>query len=235
MPDFAIELEHGAGDGIIVAGVDEAGRGPWAGPVVAAAVVLDPNRLPDGLAERIDDSKALTRAEREELFDLIMANATVGIARSDVEEIDTINILRASLLAMRRAVRRLQVTPHVALVDGNCSPRLSCKVRTVVKGDALSLSIAAASIVAKVTRDRLMLWHARRNKGYGWETNMGYGTRAHREALDRLGLTPLHRRSFRPIWERLDPAQMSLDLIAGSQPEVPVPVTISSEPLPLES
>jgi ribonuclease HII len=235
MPDFALEMEAGAGDGVIVVGVDEAGRGPWAGPVVAAAVVLDLERLPDGLADCIDDSKALTRAEREEMFDLIMAHAIVGVARGEVEEIDTINILRASLLAMRRAVRRLPVKPAVALVDGNCSPRLPCKVRTVVKGDALSLSIAAASIVAKVTRDRLMLWHAQRNKGYGWETNVGYGTRAHREGLDRLGLTPLHRRSFRPIWERLDPAQMALDLAAEAAGEVPVSVSVLSQSLPLDS
>jgi ribonuclease HII len=220
---------------VIVVGLDEAGRGPWAGPVVAAAVVLDPQRLPDGLADRIDDSKALTRAEREEMFDLIMAYATVGIARGEVDEIDTINILRASLLAMRRAVRRLPVKPAVALVDGNCSPRLNCKVRTVVKGDALCLSIAAASIVAKVTRDRLMLWHARRNKGYGWETNVGYGTRAHREALDKLGLTPLHRRSFRPIWERLDPAQMSFDLAAEAALEATGSVPAASETQPLDS
>jgi ribonuclease HII len=235
MPDYSLEIAAGAGDGVIVVGLDEAGRGPWAGPVVAAAVVLDPQRLPDGLADRIDDSKALTRAEREEMFDLIIAHATVGIARGEVEEIDTINILRASLLAMRRAVRRLPVKPAVALVDGNCSPRLPCKVRTVVKGDALCLSIAAASIVAKVTRDRLMLWHARRNKGYGWETNVGYGTRAHREALDRLGLTPLHRRSFRPIWERLDPAQMSFDLPAETAQEATGSVPASSETQLLDS
>jgi ribonuclease HII len=219
MPDFTLETEAGARRGTVVCGVDEAGRGPWAGPVVAAAVILDPARAPAELLARIDDSKALTRTAREAIFGLIMAHAAVGVARSEVEEIDTINILQASLLAMRRAVRRLPVRPAVALVDGNCSPRLPCAVRTVVKGDALSLSVAAASIVAKVTRDRLMLWHARRNKGYGWETNVGYGTRAHREALDRLGLTPLHRRSFKPIWERLDPAQLSLDLEVESEVE----------------
>jgi ribonuclease HII len=213
MPDFRLEIEAGADDGVIVAGIDEVGRGPWAGPVVAAAVILDMARLPCDLAACIDDSKALTRSQREEIFAALKPYAVIGIARAEVDEIDAINILQASLKAMRRAVRRLPTRPACALVDGNVRPRLSrCKVRTVVGGDALSLSIAAASIVAKVTRDRLMLWHARRHKGYGWETNVGYGTRQHRLALDQLGLTPLHRRSFRPIWERLDPAQLALDL-----------------------
>ncbi|MBX6321554.1 MAG: ribonuclease HII [Rhodospirillaceae bacterium] len=219
MPDFSLEMEVGAGEGAIVAGVDEAGRGPWAGPVVAAAVVLDMARLPRDLAAGIDDSKALTRAEREEIFAALKPYATIAVARAEVEEIDSINILQASLLAMRRAVRRLPVAPACVLVDGNIRPRLPRRIaaRTVVGGDALSLSIAAASIVAKVTRDRLMLWHARRHRGYGWETNVGYGTREHRLALDRLGLTPLHRRSFRPIWERLEPAQLTLDLNAETE------------------
>ncbi len=214
MPDFSLEMEAGARDGAVIAGVDEAGRGPWAGPVVAAAVVLDPARLPADLAAAIDDSKALTRARREEVFAALKAHAVIAVARAEVEEIDSINILQASLLAMRRAVRRLPVAPACVLVDGNVRPRLPRRIaaRTVVGGDALSLSIAAASIVAKVARDRLMLWHARRHRGYGWETNVGYGTRQHRLALDQLGLTPLHRRSFRPIWERLDPAQLTLDL-----------------------
>jgi ribonuclease HII len=232
VPDFSLEIEAGANDGVLVAGIDEAGRGPWAGPVVAAAVILDMSTLPSDLAACIDDSKALTRAEREEIFEALKSCAVIGIARADVEEIDAINILQASLKAMRRAVRRLPTRPTFALVDGNVRPRLSkCKVRTVVGGDALCLSIAAASIVAKVTRDRLMRWHARRHKGYGWETNVGYGTRQHRLALDELGLTPLHRRSFRPIWERLDPAQLALDLKTLDE----VPVESVSQSLPAEA
>ena len=147
------------------------------------------------------------------MFAALPAFATIGVARAEVEEIDAINILQASLMAMRRAVRRLGVKPGCALIDGNvraAPARARCAPWSAAT--RASLSIAAASIVAKVTRDRLMLWHARRHKGYGWETNVGYGTREHRQALDRLGLTPLHRRSFRPIWERLDTAQLALDL-----------------------
>ncbi|MDX2265881.1 MAG: ribonuclease HII [Hyphomicrobiales bacterium] len=177
-----------------VAGVDEAGRGPLAGPVVAAAVVLDPARIPDG----IDDSKALTAAERERLANLIRATSSVGISVVPVETIDAINILRASLLAMRQAVAALAQAPAAALVDGRERPDLACRVETVIGGDALCLSIAAASIIAKVTRDRLMMELAVRHPGYGWETNMGYATPGHRAALARLGVTPQHRRSFAP-------------------------------------
>ncbi len=178
-----------------VCGVDEAGRGPLAGPVVAAAVILDPRRVPEG----IDDSKKLKAAERERLFALIGASAEVGIGEASVAEIDAVNILQATFLAMRRAVAALRAPPDHALIDGNRAPGLACAVTTVVAGDARSLSIAAASIVAKVTRDRLMAGLARQHPGYGWERNMGYGTAAHLEGLGRLGLTPHHRLSFAPV------------------------------------
>jgi ribonuclease HII len=198
MPNFAFERKCGVQP---VAGIDEAGRGPLAGPVVAAAVVLDMGRLPRRLARRIDDSKQLPPGEREELFELLRPYAAVGVGAASVAEIDTINILRATYLAMRRAVERLPLRPAIALVDGNRAPELSCPVRTIVDGDALSLSIAAASIVAKVTRDRLMALLARRHPGYGWEHNAGYATDEHRQALVRLGPTPHHRQSFRPVYE----------------------------------
>ncbi|MGH6886864.1 MAG: ribonuclease HII [Geminicoccales bacterium] len=186
-----------------VAGIDEAGRGPLAGPVIAAAVVLDMARLPRRIARRIDDSKLLAADEREALFELVRPYAAIGVGGASVTEIDTINILRATLVAMGRAVTRLPVRPAMALVDGNCAPDLPCPVRTIVDGDALSLSIAAASIVAKVTRDRLMALLARHHPGYGWDHNAGYATEEHRQALVRLGLTPHHRRSFRPVYECL--------------------------------
>ena len=201
MPDFALERQCGAGP---VAGIDEAGRGPWAGPVVAAAVILEERTLPGELAGRLDDSKALTARERAELFALIPLYGLIGVGEAAVEEIDRLNILRATMLAMARAVERLPVRPAVALVDGNAAPALPCPVRTVVRGDGLSLSIAAASIVAKVTRDRRMAELAKHHPGYGWEKNAGYGTTTHKQGLVRLGVTPHHRKSFRPISELLN-------------------------------
>lgn len=178
-----------------VAGIDEAGRGPWAGPVVAAAVILDPARLPAG----ITDSKQLSKARREGLHPAILAAAEVGVGRASAEEIDRLNILRATYLAMQRAVAALPRAPAAALVDGNRAPALACPCRTLVKGDALSLSIAAASIVAKVTRDREMTRLAAEHPAYGWERNAGYGTAEHQSALARFGPTVHHRRSFAPI------------------------------------
>ncbi len=183
-----------------VAGLDEVGRGPLAGPVVAAAVIL-PRRMPEGLAVLIDDSKKLGREARETACAALRAGQAaglveIGIGAASVGEIARINILQASLLAMRRAEARLLVPPDFALVDGNRPPSLRCEVRCVVGGDAISLSIAAASIVAKVVRDRAMARLARRYPGYGWEANAGYGTAAHRAALVRLGATPHHRPSF---------------------------------------
>jgi ribonuclease HII len=183
-----------------VAGIDEVGRGPLAGPVVAAAVVL-PRRLPKGLALLLDDSKKLNRSEREtayaKLFALRAAGLVeIGIGAASVAEIVRINILQASLLAMRRAVARLSQPPDHALVDGDRPPMLDCPVRCVVGGDAICVSIAAASIVAKVVRDRAMARLALRFPAYGWETNAGYGTPPHRDALTRFGATPHHRPTF---------------------------------------
>ena len=193
MPDFSLEMECGG----LVCGVDEVGRGPLAGPVVAAAVVLDPACVPAALLERIDDSKALAAAERIAILaELQRCGVRIGLGAAGVREIERINILRASLQAMCRAVAALPLRPDVALVDGNVAPPLACPVRTVVKGDSRSLSIAAASIVAKVTRDRLMAELGRRYAGYGWERNAGYPTPEHKAALVRLGPTIHHRRSF---------------------------------------
>lgn len=179
-----------------IAGVDEAGRGPLAGPVAAAAVVLDPENVPPGL----NDSKKLSPARRETLFDMLVEVADISVAFASVEEIDHLNIRAASLLAMTRAVRGLTHPPDHALIDGNALPQgLGCPATTVVKGDARSLSIAAASIIAKVSRDRIMQKLAKDFPGYGWEGNKGYPTAAHREALLNLGVTPHHRRSFGPV------------------------------------
>ena len=192
MPDFSIEDQYPAP----VAGIDEAGRGPWAGPVVAAAVILERDNLPKGL----NDSKQLSKKKRETLFDLIRQSAQIGIGIGTVAEIDRINIARANDLAMERAVAALPVSPEFLLIDGRWVPRgLTHPARAVIKGDSLSLSIAAASIIAKVTRDRIMADLAAQHPGYGWETNQGYGTKAHAEALKTRGVTSHHRVSFKPI------------------------------------
>ncbi|MCB2263020.1 MAG: ribonuclease HII [Candidatus Thiosymbion ectosymbiont of Robbea hypermnestra] len=182
------------------AGVDEAGRGPLAGPVTAAAVILDPARPVSGLA----DSKRLTPSQREALDQEIRERALAfAVAWATVEEIDRINILQASLLAMQRAVENLGVTPQCALVDGNRRPRLACPVETVVKGDATVPVISAASILAKVARDREMRMLDDKFPGYGFARHKGYPTRAHLAALHELGPCALHRRSFRPVRELL--------------------------------
>ncbi|WP_333827680.1 ribonuclease HII [Pararhodobacter sp.] len=197
LPDFTFEQAAMARGARAVAGVDEVGRGPLAGPVTAAAVVLDPARIPPGL----NDSKRLSAAAREALAQMIWAQARVAtVAHASVEEIDTLNILQASHLAMRRALAALSLPPDHALIDGNRLPRdLCCPAETLIKGDARCLSIAAASIVAKVERDRIMADLARDWPGYGWETNAGYPSPAHVAALNRLGVTPHHRRSFAPV------------------------------------
>ena len=200
MPDFSLERAAGGR----VAGVDEAGRGPWAGPVLAAAALIDPARLPDDLACAIDDSKALSRARREALLPRLLAVARIGLGAASVAEIDRLNVLAATMLAMRRAVAALDAPLDLVLVDGNRAPGVDCAVRCVVRGDSASLSIAAASIAAKVTRDRLMGRLARRWPGFGWERNAGYGTRAHADGLARLGVTPHHRRSFAPVARLLE-------------------------------
>lgn len=201
MPDFALEDAARAAGAGGVAGIDEAGRGPLAGPVVAAAAVLDPSRLPAALRDGLDDSKTLARPAREGLFALLTdaPGVAIGIGEATVAEIDDRNILQATLLAMGRAVAALPAPPDIALVDGNRPPVLPCPVRCVVGGDGLSLSIAAASIVAKVTRDRVMEVLDRAHPGYGWARNAGYPTAEHLRALESLGVTPHHRRSFRPV------------------------------------
>ncbi len=182
-----------------VAGCDEAGRGPLAGPVVAAAVVLDPKRIPRGL----NDSKKLDAAAREKLYAKICASAEVAVAFGSTERIDRDNILRASLWALSRAVKALPVKPQLVFVDGNMKIDCGCDCEAVISGDALVLSIAAASIVAKVTRDRLMTRLGLAHPGYGFERHMGYSVPAHVEALDALGPTIHHRRSFAPVAARL--------------------------------
>ena len=196
MPDFSREQQAGGR----VAGVDEAGRGPLAGPVVAAAVVF-PAGVPAALAALLDDSKVLSRARRDIAFAALLAfpGAEIGVGAASVAEISALNILGASLLAMRRAVLRLPFAPALALIDGNRPPLLSCLTQCVVGGDGKSLSIAAASIVAKVIRDRTMTRLAIRYPDYGWSANAGYPTAAHRAVLVRLGATPHHRPGFGPV------------------------------------
>lgn len=179
-----------------IVGVDEVGRGPWAGPVTACAVILDPTNIPDGL----NDSKKLSKKRREELYDQIIKTSAVSLVHVDVGEIDQINILQATFRAMERAIEALDTAPDFALIDGNkVPPNISCDAHAIIKGDSKSASIAAASIVAKVTRDRLMVELAREFPGYGWETNAGYGTKMHQLGLENLGVTTHHRRSFKPI------------------------------------
>ena len=194
-PDLTFETAARLRGFSIIAGVDEVGRGPLAGPVTAAAVILG-GHVPEGL----NDSKVLSAARRERLFALIMDNASVSVAHASVAEIDRLNILRASQLAMERAVAGLSVVPDWVLIDGNLIPAgLRGSGEAIVKGDARSLSIAAASIVAKVVRDRIMVDLAQQHPGYGWEQNAGYPTKAHLAALLNLGVTAWHRRSFRPV------------------------------------
>ncbi|MEQ8710664.1 MAG: ribonuclease HII [Rhodospirillales bacterium] len=195
MPDFTFErcAAHP------VAGIDEAGRGPWAGPVVAAAVILGETDLAADMLALLDDSKKLTAKRRDMLFDQITGTALVGVGMADVTEIDELNILNATYLAMQRATANLPVAPAFALVDGNRLPELPCPAQAIVKGDSKCFSIAAASVVAKVFRDRLMGELAETYPGYGWARNAGYGTAQHHAAIIKHGITPHHRRSFKPI------------------------------------
>lgn len=196
MPDLSFETTARLQGFLRIVGVDEVGRGPLAGPVTAAAVWLDENRIPEGL----NDSKKLTATRRMDLYQELLEVADVSVAHASVEEIDSINILRASHLAMVRAVQGLRESPDHVLIDGNliCAG-LSCEAVAIIGGDARSLSIAAASIVAKVVRDALMVDLAGQHPGYGWETNAGYPTPRHQAALLDLGVTPHHRRSFKPV------------------------------------
>jgi ribonuclease HII len=194
-PDFSFELIALQRGHTLICGIDEAGRGPWAGPVVASAVILDQNNIPSGL----NDSKKLTHEKREALFDPILKSADVGIGIVSAAEIDDINILQATYLAMKRAIENLKTQPTLALVDGNRAPPLFCNVETIIKGDAKSLSIAAASIIAKVTRDRIMIEMENQFPSYGFAIHKGYGTAKHASALALLGPCTEHRKSFKPI------------------------------------
>ena len=186
---------------LLVAGVDEVGRGPLAGPVVTAAVILNPTDPISGLA----DSKLLSAAQREQLAEQIRLRALAwALGRAEVEEIDRLNILQATLLAMQRAVAALQPAPELALVDGNRAPTLACRVETIVKGDATVPAISAASILAKVARDAEMSEFELRYPGYGFAQHKGYPTSMHLQALDRLGVSPIHRRSFGPVRDRVN-------------------------------
>ena len=196
-PDFLFESAYKG----FVCGVDEAGRGPLAGPVVAAAVILNPTDIPLGL----NDSKVLNTNKRESLFLDIARTSSIGIGIAEPEEIDRLNILHASLSAMKRAVWALNILPDVVLIDGNKAPFLPMKTECIIKGDSLSLSIAAASIIAKVTRDKLMLEAGNRFPGYEFETHKGYPTKLHLQKLSLLGSSPIHRKSFKPV--RLNPLQ----------------------------
>lgn len=191
VPDWSFEgLYSGP-----VCGVDEAGRGPLAGPVVAAAVILDPANIPNGL----NDSKALSEKRREQLLNMILSSAIISVGCAEPEEIDRVNVLAASMIAMQRAVAALPQTPVAALIDGNRAPELAIPAQAIVKGDAKSLSIAAASIVAKVTRDKLMVRANMRYPDYGLAGHKGYPTKAHRETLAAVGPAPIHRFSFNPV------------------------------------
>ena len=209
-----------------IAGVDEAGCAPLAGPVVAAAIILDRNKYPRG----IDDSKNLPLEAREALYSRLVKCAAYGVGVASVEEIDTINIYWARMLAMTRAVEALGVEPAWVLVDGNATPRWKRPSKAIVNGDGKCRSIAAASIIAKVTRDRMMAEFAGDYPGYGWETNRGYGTPEHYRALNALGLTPLHRRSFAPVRAiELGHAQPELELVERRNGESFAPHTPAVE------
>lgn len=194
-PSLRTERQLAGSDAVHIAGVDEAGRGPWAGPVVAAAVIFKDVNIPEWL----NDSKLLTAEKRAALFEIINEQAWVGVSIVSVDEIDKLNILRATLLAMSQAVETLPSPPDVALIDGNRAPSISQRAVPVVKGDRRCPSIAAASIVAKVTRDRLMAQLSENFPVYGWCANKGYGTPAHARAIAEHGVTAHHRRSFAPI------------------------------------
>jgi ribonuclease HII len=189
-PDLSLEISIGG----VVCGIDEAGRGTWIGDVVAAAVILG-----DVSPAGINDSKKLSEKKREALFEQIIQTCQVGVGRASVEEIDEINIGKATKLAMQRAFAALPTKPDFALVDGNQLPNLPCKMQYVIKGDSVSLSIAAASIVAKVTRDREVIELAKQFPQFGWESNKGYGTQAHLQAMEKHGITAHHRKSYAPV------------------------------------
>ena len=205
MPDWKEEAKYQG----LIAGIDEAGRGPWVGPVVAAAVTFHTHNINPILLNALNDSKKLSAKKREELYELLKQEAqngklNYGIGEASAQEIDDMNILQATFLAMQRAVEELPQIPDMAIIDGNRQPKkFPCPSVTLIKGDATSYSVAAASIIAKVYRDRLMTELARQYPGYGFEKNAGYGTKSHIEGLQKFGITPEHRKSYRPIAEML--------------------------------
>lgn len=205
LPDLSLEIDAGGDRGTLVAGIDEVGRGPLAGPVVAAAACIPSSLYADPLIAEVNDSKKLSIARRDAIAARLRETIPFGIGMAEVEEIDRINILQATFLAMSRAVEALGTVlgaqPDLCLIDGNRLPKLAMPARTVIKGDQLSASIAAASIIAKVHRDAIMTVLSENHPGYGWERNAGYGTAEHLAALATLGPTPHHRRSFRPVRE----------------------------------
>ena len=203
MPSFRHEISLGRKSGAVICGVDEVGRGPLAGPVVACAAILPLDGLSTRLLGALDDSKRLSAEVREAVALKLRAKAIYALAEASVEEIDRVNILQATFLAMRRAVAALPVEPAHALVDGNRKAGLPCAETTVIEGDHLSYSIAAASILAKVARDKMMRELHLDHPRYGWERNAGYGTKEHLAAIQAHGLTPHHRTSFRPVYEQL--------------------------------
>jgi len=203
MPDWSLEIAAGLRNGQVICGVDEVGRGPLAGPVLACAAILDPATLLKALERRLDDSKKLSAAAREEIAAALREIVVFAIGQASPAEIDAVNILQATHLAMRRAVVALARKPDHALIDGNRPPVLFCPTTAIVKGDQKSLSIAAASILAKVERDKIMSQLALTHTVYGWERNAGYGTAEHLAAIKTHGITPHHRRSFRPVSENI--------------------------------
>ena len=203
MPTFRHENALGRKEGAVICGVDEAGRGPLAGPVVACAAILPLSNISTRLLGALDDSKRLTAEVREAVAEKLRVKAIYALGQASVEEIDRFNILRATFMAMRRAFEQLPLQPTQAIIDGNMKPGLPCAETTLVEGDHLSYSIAAASILAKVARDKMMRDLHLEHPRYGWEHNAGYGTAEHRAAIEAYGLTPHHRVSFKPVYEQL--------------------------------
>ena len=195
MPDFSVEDKKRQLDFSNIAGVDEAGRGPWAGPVYSAIVILNRNCIPEG----INDSKKISEKKRIELYEEILINHEYGIGFASPDEIDQLNILEATFLSMRRALENLIIKPDYILVDGNLSPSFNIPHESIIKGDSISISIAAASIIAKVERDKFMLNIDNEHPEYKWKKNKGYGTKDHQNALNAHGVTKYHRKSFSPI------------------------------------
>ena len=207
MPDFSIENSLSPNKHKIICGIDEVGRGPLAGPVVAAAVVLPSNNSINNIKHEINDSKKLSAKKRAYLYTEIKKIAKTAIGKASVKEIDNINILQATMLAMQRAFNNLcnkyKIKPDFALIDGNKSPKLDCNIQTVIKGDQISLSIAAASIIAKYERDNIMAELSKIYPHYGWDKNAGYGTKLHMLGMEKFGVTEHHRRTFSPVSKML--------------------------------